>query len=81
MHAIVAVVIRLLAFIGKELTETLRRPGAIVSLVLGPFLIMAVFGLGYNGVKRPLETVVVAPPTSGLSQDVATYQALAGGGL
>ena len=81
MRAIVAVVIRLLAFIGKELTETFRRPGAIVSLVLGPFLIMAVFGLGYNGVKRPLETVVVAPPTSGLSQDVATYQALAGGGL
>ena len=81
MRAIVAVVIRLLAFIGKELTETFRRPGAIVSLVLGPFLIMAVFGLGYNGVKRPLETVVVAPPTSGLSSDVATYQALAGGGL
>ena len=48
MHAIVAVVIRLLAFIGKELTETLRRPSAIVSLVLGPFLIMAVFVFEFN---------------------------------
>jgi ABC-2 type transport system permease protein len=81
MRAALAVVIRLLAFIGKELVETLRRPGAIVSLVLGPFLIMAVFGLGYSGVKRPLETVVVAPPSSGLPADAASYQELAGGGL
>ncbi len=81
MRAILAVVIRLLAFIGKELIETLRRPGAIISLVLGPFLIMAVFGLGYNGVKRPLETVVVAPPSTGLPADTQTYQDLAGGGL
>ena len=76
-----AVVIRLLAFVGKELTETFRRPGAIVSLVLGPFLIMAIFGFGYSGTKRPLETVVVAPPTSGLPADAASYQELAGGGL
>jgi ABC-2 type transport system permease protein len=76
-----AVVIRLLAFIGKEMAETLRRPGAVVSLVLGPFLIMALFGLGYDGVRRPLETIVVLQPSSGLASDAATYQRLAGGGL
>ena len=81
MRAAFAVLIRLMAFVGKEIIETLRRPGAILSLVLGPFLIMAVFGLGYSGVKRPLETVVVAPATSGLPADVQTYQDLAGGGL
>ena len=81
MRAALAVPVRLLAFVGKEIVETLRRPGAILSLVLGPFLIMAVFGLGYSGVKRPLETVVVAPATSGLPGDVQTYQDLAGGGL
>ena len=81
MRPILAVIVRLLAFIGKELTETLRRPGAIISLVLGPFLIMAVFGLGYNGVKRPLETVIVVPAGSELPTDVPTYQELAGGGL
>jgi len=81
MRALLAIVIRLLAFVGKELVETVRRPGAIVSLVLGPFLIMAVFSLGYSGVKRPLETVVVAPPSTGLPADVESYQALAGGGL
>lgn len=81
MRAALASFIRLLAFVGKELTETIRRPGAIVSLILGPFLIMTVFGLGYSGVKRPLETVVVVPPSAGLPMDVATYQDLAGGGL
>ncbi|MBA2300104.1 MAG: ABC transporter permease [Chloroflexi bacterium] len=81
MHDIFAVLIRLMAFVGKEIIETMRRPGAILSLVLGPFLIMAVFGLGYSGVKRPLETVIVAPPTSGLPADVATYQELAGAGM
>jgi len=81
MRPLLAVVIRLMAFVGKEILETLRRPGAIVSLILGPFLIMAVFGLGYSGVKRPLETIIVAPPTSGLPTDIATYQDLAGGGL
>jgi ABC-2 type transport system permease protein len=81
MRPKLAVIIRLLAFVGKEIIETLRRPGAIVSLVLGPFLIMAVFGLGYSGIKRPLETIIVAPPTSGLPADAQTYQDLAGGGL
>ncbi len=81
MRAPLAIIVRLLAFIGKELVETLRRPGAIVSLVLGPFLIMAVFGLGYSGVKRPLQTIVVAPATSGLPSDEATYQNLAGAAL
>lgn len=73
--------LRLSALVGKELVEIMRRPGALVSLVLGPFLIMVIFGLGYNGVRRPLETVVVIPPGSGLPTDAATYQQLAGGGL
>jgi len=81
MRAILAVVIRSLAFVGKELVETIRRPGAIVSLIVGPFLIMAIFGIGYNGVKRPLETIIVIPPSSQLPSDPASYQELAGGGL
>ena len=81
MRALATMILRLAALVGKELVEVIRRPGALLSLVLGPFLIMAVFGLGYNGVRRPLETVVVAPPTAGLPTDAATYQDLAGGGL
>ena len=81
MRVILTVIWRLLAFIGKELVETVRRPGAIVSLVLGPFLIMAIFGLGFNGIRRPLETIVVIPGDSQLPTNVADYQELAGPAL
>ena len=81
MSTFAHLVVRLLALVGKEVVEAIRRPGALASLILGPFLIMALFGLGYNGERRPLETVVVVPPSSGLPTDVATYQELAGGGL
>lgn len=81
MRFILTVIWRLLAFVGKELVETVRRPGALVSLVLGPFLIMAIFGLGFNGIRRPLETIVVVPPDSQLPSTVADYQQLAGPAL
>lgn len=65
---------RVLALVGKELLETFRRPGAVLSLVLGPFLILAVFGAGYNGVKHDLRAIIVADPSVGLPTDVASYQ-------
>jgi ABC-2 type transport system permease protein len=81
MRAPLTVVWRLLAFVGKELVETVRRPGAIISLVLGPFLIMAVFGLGFSGIRRPLDTLVVIPASTRLPTDAADYQAIAGPAL
>ncbi len=72
---------RILAIVGKELVEVVRRPGALLSLVLGPFLIMAIFGAGYSGYRRPLTTVIVVPPESGLPTDVASYQEISGSGL
>jgi ABC-2 type transport system permease protein len=81
MSQLIAVPVRLLAFLGKEIIETVRRPGALFSLVLGPFLIMAIFGLGYDGYRNPLRTVVVAPPETGLPQDPAEYRDIAGDAL
>ncbi len=72
---------RILAIVGKELVSILRRPGALVSLVLGPFLIMALFGAGYSGYRRPLDTIVVLPADSGLPTDAKVYQDVAGEGL
>jgi ABC-2 type transport system permease protein len=72
---------RILAFVGKELVEVVRRPGAIVSLILGPFLIMALFGFGYNGFRRPLEVALVIPQGSGLPTEPTEYESLAGPGL
>ena len=81
MSTLLRMIVRLLALIGKEIIEALRRPGAVISLILGPFIIMALFGFGYSGEHRPLETTIVVPPSSGLPTDVAKYQELAGGGL
>ena len=72
---------RILTIVGKELVPILRRPGALISLVLGPFLIMAIFGVGYSGYRRALDTVVVLPANAGLPTDTKSYQDVAGEGL
>ena len=69
---------RISSFVAKELLEIIRRPGAFVSLILGPFLIMAVFGVGYSGTRRPMDTVLVIPEDAPLSRDTGYYQDLAG---
>ncbi len=68
--------LRILAIVGKELVETIRRPGAIISTVLGPTLILALFGIGFIG-QAPLRAALVIPPDTGLPRDVATYTAMA----
>ena len=47
-------IIRMASFTGKELRELLRRPGVVLSLILGPFLVMFLFGLGYSGYRAPV---------------------------
>ena len=69
---------RISSFFRKEILEVVRRPAAFLSLVLGPFLIMALFGAGYTGVRRPLHTVLVLPADTGLARDAREYQQLAG---
>jgi ABC-2 type transport system permease protein len=78
---ILKTVTRILAIVGKELVEIVRRPGAILSLILGPFLIMAIFGVGYSGYRRPLATIIVVPPESGLPTDAGAYSEISGSGL
>ena len=70
--------IRIYAQVRKELIQVRRRPGAFFSLVLGPFIIMALFGLGYTGVSRPLDTAIVIPQGLNLPSDASYYQNLIG---
>lgn len=85
MHAVVDLWLGLLkswtrttSFIGKEVLEVIRRPGALLSLIFGPFLIMGAFGVGYSGQYRPLDTVLVVPSNADLPRDVAFYQQYVG---
>ena len=38
-------IVRMASFTGKELREVLRRPGVLLSLIVGPFAIMFVFAI------------------------------------
>jgi ABC-2 type transport system permease protein len=69
---------RTTAFVVKDVLEVVRRPGALFSLIFGPFLIMGIFGLGYNGQFRPLATILVVPADSDLPRDPAFYQSYMG---
>lgn len=51
--------IRLFAFFTKELNEVRRQPRLILALVLGPFLILLLFGLGYQATPRPRAVLVI----------------------
>lgn len=54
-------IIRLLAFFGKELNEVRRQPRLLLSLLVGPFLILLLFGVGYRGEPPTLRIGLVIP--------------------
>lgn len=62
--------IRSSAFIGKEMVEVLRQTPLILTLVLGPFLIMLLFGIGYRNEARPLRTLIVMQENDPIRQEV-----------
>jgi ABC-2 type transport system permease protein len=66
-------IIRISAFIRKEIVEVLRQPRLVLSLVMGPFLILLLFGLGFHNEPRPLRTLFVTEPDSTLSHQVQEF--------
>lgn len=73
--------VRMASFTGKELREVVRRPGVLLSLILGPFLVMFLFGLGYSGYRAPFATEIVVPADSDFSRAPEDYAELAPGRL
>lgn len=66
-----------LAFVRKELFGTLRQPRLLLSLVVGPFVILALFGLGYFGPGN-YDTILVLPNRPGISTQLDDYKSLFG---
>jgi ABC-2 type transport system permease protein len=81
MLGVLKSITRVVAQVRKELIQVRRRPGAFISLVLGPFLIMAIFGVGYTGVRRALDTVIVVPPDLPLPREISYYEELGAGAI
>ena len=73
---------RSLAFVRKELVSVWRQPRLVATLVLGPFLILFLFGLGYQEMPEPFRTVVVAEETgSAIGVDAAELDEAFGEGI
>jgi ABC-2 type transport system permease protein len=59
--------VRSLAFVRKEIVEVVRQPRLILTLVLGPFLILLVFGMVYRATPAPMKMVVVVEENSAIA--------------
>ena len=68
-----AVVIQALAFVRKELSEILRQPRLLLLLVFGPFVLLLLFGAGYQDATIGLRTEFVGPRGSIYEQAVTNY--------
>jgi ABC-2 type transport system permease protein len=69
-------IVRVSSFFLKEIWAALRQPKLIMSVVLGPFLILAAFGIGYKGQTPQLGTTLVLPNDPRLPEDPAAYRDL-----
>lgn len=70
--------IRISAFFRKEIVENLRQPRLVLTLILGPFLILLLFGLGYRNQPRVVRAVFVADPTSNINNSIQEYASTLG---
>ena len=67
-------IIRASSFFRKEIFEILRQPRLVATLVVGPFLILFIFGIGYRAQARTLRTLFVVLPDSPVAaQDIQKY--------
>ncbi len=81
MHKLFKPIIRIFSFPKKELSEIFRQPRLILTLVLGPFLIILLFGLSYPKQGRSLRTTFVLDDQSPLADEVETIAKSIGGSI
>ena len=60
---------RLLAFLAQETFDIARQPLLLIVLILGPFLILLLFGIGYTGKEAPVRIIAVIPSNAQVPPD------------
>ncbi len=73
MDKVYQFLIRVSAFLAKEIFGILRQPMLVLTLVLGPFLILFLFGVGFRNEPRALRTLFVVNEESNLADEVEAY--------
>ena len=58
--------IRTLAFVRKDVVEIIRQPQLLLGVILGPFILLLIFGASLGDLAPELETVVVVQRDSAL---------------
>jgi ABC-2 type transport system permease protein len=66
-------VVRTGAFVRKEIVQIVRQPGLMLSLVLGPFLILLAFGAGLREEDPAVKTIFVVPRDSRMATEVEQF--------
>jgi ABC-2 type transport system permease protein len=75
-------IIRASSFFRKEIFEILRQPRLVATLVVGPFLILFLFGIGYRPESRTLRTLFVAQSNSPIpAEEIQQYEKSMGAAL
>jgi ABC-2 type transport system permease protein len=69
-HALFRRSVQTFAFVRKEAVDVVHQPRLLLTLVLGPFLILLAFGLGYDQQTKPYRTLFVIPADSPLRADI-----------
>lgn len=65
--------IRISAFLRKEIFELMRQPLLVTTLILGPFLILLFFGIGFRNEAQALRTMFVVEDNDPLRAEVERY--------
>lgn len=65
--------LRIGAFARGEAVSTLRQPRLLLLLIVGPFLVLFLFGIGYDATLPPLQTVVVGADDDELTAQVDDF--------
>jgi ABC-2 type transport system permease protein len=65
--------IRVGAFARGETVSTIRQPRLLLMLIAGPFLVLFLFGLGYDATLPPLQTLVVGADDDPLTAQVDDF--------
>jgi ABC-2 type transport system permease protein len=74
MSSLLRGIVRASSFFRKEIFEILRQPRLVATLILGPFLILLIFGVGYRDQPRNLRTLFVAQSDSLIAdQEIEQY--------
>jgi ABC-2 type transport system permease protein len=81
MNPINEFLIRVSSFVRKETAEILRQPKLVATLILGPFLILFIFGIGYNNSIRKMRTVMVIPQDSKIEEEIREIAGRLGGAV